>query len=195
MYEKKDKKFEKSDRMTNKKEIKSLEPYYQINKYYAITINPEDKYQKFNVKNNGRFKAFHTYMYNYLYVLTCKYRFIIEVSEPRGFHTQGYAGPRLHLHGHIMFRTPKEIGEFLMEGYRMILMIGSMDIDTIDDMATWEKYMNKQNIWKPELTLLSNYNYDSSAVGGESNDSFSTGVETIMDDSADSLDSVDHLDK
>ncbi len=131
----------------------SLENYYKLCKWYSITLNPIDKYQYFNSPN--RFKRFKSFIYEQLLTFPAKYELFIEISEPHGMHTQGYSGPRLHLHGKIQFNTNKDRYMFLSNGYYKLLRFCSVDIDTIDDLRKWYKYCTKQHIFK--LNRLASY--------------------------------------
>lgn len=120
--------------------------FFHTNRKYSITLNPIDKYQYYGLPD--RIQKFRNFMYDHLLVLTCQYEFYIEISEPRGMHIQGYNGPRLHLHGWLLFKTKSQLGSFLVNQYYMLLKISSVDIDTIDDEAKWLEYCQKQRLIK-----------------------------------------------
>ncbi len=73
--------------------------YFKTNTKYSITLNPIDKHQYFG--SAKRYILFRAYIYEQLLSLTCEYQLYIEISEPHGMHTQGYTGPRLHLHARV----------------------------------------------------------------------------------------------
>lgn len=130
----------------------NLENFYYTRTDYAITINPMDKYQFFN--KDDRFQRFRNFMYAQLIGLDghgVKYTFYIEISEPRGHHTQGYMGPRLHLHGTITFPTKAALGYWLLYGYSMLCKIGDTDVDTIQDKDLWQQYCSKQRLFKNNI--------------------------------------------
>ena len=112
--------------------------------YYSITLNPSDKSQFLG--NPNRYSKFHTRIYNILIDLKVQYDLNIEISEPSGMKTQGYSGPRLHLHGIIYFKTREQLQNFLLKGYYEITRISSIDIDTIENLQTWSDYCQKQHI-------------------------------------------------
>lgn len=123
-----------------------LTSYYTINTLYAITINPTDSYQFFGQRNRLAQSR------SYFQLLTTSFPGIlhlwIEYSEPRGMHTAGYNGPRLHAHGWFTFTNKKQIGKFLEHGYYLLLRSNAVDIDTINDMDSWLKYCKKQKLIK-----------------------------------------------
>ncbi len=123
---------------------KKLECYYKVGQFYAITINPCDKYQFFGRIN--RCKRYHNFIYEQFLQFKCDYLLYIEISEPRGMHTQGYNGPRLHMHGTIYFENRKQLGWWLVEGYYKLLRFAAVDIDTIEDLPKWDAYCRKQNL-------------------------------------------------
>ncbi len=121
------------------------ENYFQTNIKYSITLNPIDKYQFFGRPN--RFARFRNFIYENLFILKeIEYEFFIELSEPKGFHTQGYSGPRLHLHGTILFPRKQSLTKFLLHHYYALLRFTSVDIDTITDTAVWYSYCTKQKL-------------------------------------------------
>lgn len=127
--------------------------YYKKNIPYSITLNPIDKYQFMG--KIERLKRFRNLVYEQFVSNWCEYELYIEISEPRGFKTQGYSGPRLHIHGTIIFRKNKEILDFLLDKYYRLLRWTSVDIDTISDKTKWKEYCIKQNIIKNNR--ISNY--------------------------------------
>ncbi len=129
------------------------ENFYTLNKRYSLTLNPVDKFQFLGKVD--RYNKFRNFIYEQLMLLSCTYEFFIELSEPRGMHTQGYAGPRLHLHGWIEFKTRRDIGKFLLVDFYKLTRFASIDIDTISNFATWIKYCKKQKIYKKNR--LSNF--------------------------------------
>lgn len=121
---------------------KKLAPYYKTHKWYAVSFNPDDSLQFFGKKD--RFKRFRNKYYEMFLGLIQKgihYRFFIEISEPRG--TVNTAG-RLHLHGKVYFHSNRAIKWFLVHGLTEWTNHCRLDIDTIDDSDTWDKYISKQ---------------------------------------------------
>lgn len=123
--------------------------FYKVNKLYSVTLNPVDQSQFLGKLD--RYKKFHTRIYNVLMDVGCKYDLYIEISEPRStknkeMFLQGYAGPRLHLHGIIQFTTRKMLQKFLLQGFYKITRISSLAIDHIDNLEQWHKYCTKQHI-------------------------------------------------
>lgn len=132
----------------------NLEPFYKQKQIYSITINPMDNYQFYFKKN--RYCRFRSFMYETLLKWMGEYTMYIEISEPRGFQKQGYAGPRLHLHGTFQFKSPHEIGYFLLYMYPSLCKIGTVDIDTVKDPKVWLKYCTKQHIWRDNILSYEN---------------------------------------
>lgn len=127
----------------------NLKPFYETNKKYSITLNPQDKYQFFGKPD--RFRRFRNHVYENLLHLDANevdYELIIEISEPHEFKTVPYQGPRLHMHGVILFKNISSLGYFLTTGYTKIIKWSSIDIDTIGDMDKWISYCKKQHIFK-----------------------------------------------
>ncbi len=131
--------------------------YYKLNTPYSITINFKDSYQFFNNINRVRKvkRLLHDILFNgYVKLHNIIYELHMEVSEPRGFHTAGYAGPRLHFHGTIEFKYRADLQYFLLFQYRAILKVGSVDIDTIEDSSVWKEYCTKQDILRVHPLIL-----------------------------------------
>lgn len=130
-----------------------IDNFYEINKLYSITMNPVDSSQFLGKKD--RYKKFHTHIYNLLIDMDIKYDLTIELSEPHGkMFTQGYSGPRLHLHGAIMFPDRKSLSKFLLNYHYKINKISSIDIDTINNKQTWTNYCKKQHILPADRHLF-----------------------------------------
>ncbi len=123
----------------------NLTPFYKLHKKYSLTLNPTDKYQFFNKVD--RFRRFKSFVAEQFLAVQADYKLYIEVSEPNGFKTQGYSGPRLHLHGWIEFYKKKDLAQWLLRDSHLIYKWTSMDIDTIGDSVKWEQYCTKQKIW------------------------------------------------
>ncbi len=130
---------------STQKPIKAKENYYKLDTYYSITINPIDKYQFYT--NPTRFERFRNFVYENMISTKMEYELYIEISEPHGMKTQGYTGPRLHLHGYLLFRNGTELRQFLLSGYYKLLRFASVDIDTIADRQVWKTYCTKQHLF------------------------------------------------
>lgn len=136
-------------------EVLQSSVFYEKNTHYAVTINPEDKFQYFGTPE--RFKKFRSLMYELFLSLTQQhiaYKFVIELSEPRN--NKYGSGPRYHVHGWILFKSNRSIWQFLDNTFYRWTRIGHVDIDTIKDLVDWETYMTKQShIFKSVNTVLS----------------------------------------
>jgi len=128
------------------------ESFYKVGVLYAVTFNPEDKYQ-FSGKVDRRHKIKELYR-GILDECGCTYELKMEFSEPRGMMTQGYFGPRLHYHGTIQFKNNSCLYEFLNITLKKLLSIGIVDIDICTDPAIWQDYCTKQKIIKDKLSTV-----------------------------------------
>lgn len=131
--------------------------FYKKDTYYSVTINPEDKFQYMGTAD--RFKRFRSLMYELFISLSAQhisYKFRIELSEPR---TNKFgSGPRYHVHGWILFKSNHSIWQFLDNTFYRWTRIGHVDIDSIEDLDKWEKYMSKQShIFKVSPILSSDH--------------------------------------
>lgn len=128
---------------TEKKPIKkSCDNFLNKGHDYAITIAPTDQWQYFGQLK--RIKLFSDKFYEQFFMFQSDdidYYFNIELSEPR---CKSVNGPRLHLHGVIQFKTNKGIRDFLISQYYSLTRYGMVDIDSIDDIKFWNKYIHKQ---------------------------------------------------
>lgn len=119
---------------------------------YSITINPDDKRQRFmspdktsSVSHKDRLKAFgrlwHGLFTEYFSMNETDYYLQTECS----FNL--VTGPRLHFHGYIRFQSTFAIREFLCITARALLSMCNLDIDTIgqtpEDWEEWKSYTHK----------------------------------------------------
>lgn len=125
---------------------------YKCNEVYAISLNPIDKYQ-FAGKPD-RWKKFTNFIHGQLISWRYDYYLFTEISEPKTIN-QGQIGPRLHLHGTIIFESKKQIQTFLLHSLYQLSRWCRIDIDTIDDIDHWTSYMTKQQDIMPEGGLFS----------------------------------------
>lgn len=106
--------------------------------YYSITLNPVDELQSYYSLN--RVKDFKDAMLKQLHGMS-KFNDIhlhIEVSG-KG---------RLHLHGVFNFNSWTDIMNFYVNDIMRYQNKFSYEIDTIDDIDKWVKYMSKQSLAK-----------------------------------------------
>ncbi len=71
-----------------------------------------------------------------------KYRFSIDISQPSS-QSHKSAGPRLHIHGRILFTCNGSIMDWQMSQQNWLLKFGHLEIDTIDDISKWDDYCDK----------------------------------------------------
>lgn len=131
----------------------SKECFYKVGQTYAITICPSDKYQ--NRRDINRLSKWGNKLYEELLNYPehgIDYILWFEISEPRNTSYDKY--PRVHNHGMIKFRNELAIRKWLLILQDRLSVYGIVDIDSIDDMATWEEYCQKQQdiIKKPPLS-------------------------------------------
>lgn len=131
--------------MTNTKS-QSLEPKYKKNKYYAITIQPNDKIQYLGNPYKARILKVRSYYHQILKDYSIPYYINLEMSEPIGSLAQGTSGSRLHYHGIITFESTKHIQQFLLEIQYKLLRQSRLEISKINDPSSWLNYINKQNL-------------------------------------------------
>lgn len=139
----------------DEKTLKKLQPYYKLNTPYALTVNPNNKRQYNN--NADRWAKVRNYLYELIMGCQCYYDMYMEISEPYGERIDAYQGPRIHMHGVIIFRSKKELAQFLLFDSYRINRESTTNISTIDDVEYWYKYCTKQKIFKKNR--LSNNEY------------------------------------
>lgn len=139
---------------------------YEINVPYAITIAPDDRLQKF--RTVSRWAKLHQHYRQVMYELDEEYRHedtgkagIIyelyqETSMPKQF-KEGKAG-RIHFHGIIIIKNYHTLRSFLTVGISRLSDHAYIDIDTIDDVQTWQTYCTKQQKLQ-NFPPIRNYNY------------------------------------
>lgn len=128
---------------------------YERGKYYAVTVNPDDQHQYCGKPD--RIQRVRNMYYDTMVSWAqykIDYKFYTEISEPKMIN--GGIGPRVHLHGWVKFNSNKGIKKFLCDELYKLSRGGIVDIDTIDDLVIWEKYITKQQhiIQLPPLTNL-----------------------------------------
>lgn len=122
---------------------KSKSPFYELNKAYSITINPDDHHQGLICKtSHSRLVHVKQLVENIFEPFEEDIRYILhlDISEPREI-IKNY--PRIHFHGAILFDNLKGIRDFLLVVLRKLSVMGYVDIDTCDDKKTWSKYCKK----------------------------------------------------
>ncbi len=123
---------------------KKAKTFYKKYEKYSITINPCDKYQCLGQPDRlTEFKNFMNEQFIGYPSHGIHYEFHIELSEPREI-KQGQAGPRLHLHGWVEFKSSKSIRHWLLHEMYNISRYAYMQIDTISHLADWKLYCEKQ---------------------------------------------------
>lgn len=107
----------------------------ELNKPYAITINPSDKYQYFGLKNriNLFIKGLEL---DYRAYLPPNYSLYIELSDIG----------RLHWHGTIIYRDMDEVVYFYLNKIHSLLKHANIKIKEITDEG-WDGYCYKQHVF------------------------------------------------
>lgn len=135
---------------------KEKTPFYVINRWYSITINPEDRYQCWASENRYlNFRRWFRAECLEIFPLPLVYVGNIELSEPRNLNES--KGPRLHFHGMFKFTDNAQIFKFLLLGLNRAARMGHVDIDTVGDLPTWIKYCRKHELVMPKDSSLSNH--------------------------------------
>lgn len=133
--------------------------FYKRGTPYAVTINPSDAYQYYGYKD--RYQRWREYMSLILEPLTklqIMYEFHAEISEPTlASVATNKKGPRLHVHGTVIFTRRNGLRDFLMDTLPNWAKTAMIDIDTIEDMNIWQEYCEKQKLFNKRFT---NCQYD-----------------------------------
>lgn len=120
-------------------------PFYAVNNWYSVTLNPDDKHQF--VGKADRVTSFKNFIYENVCLILAtnhiRYHFSIEISETKEGNYKKL-GPRLHLHGRIMFDKNLYIKHFLVDILPQWLRFSQIEIDTINDLWYWDNYCHKQ---------------------------------------------------
>lgn len=119
---------------SNLLKLELLHPFVK----YAITLNPNDARQFWDLYNENRVQSMEGYVNTYLlkyYKDFCSLIIYME-SSPNG---------RLHFHGTIMFYCYGDIKRFVLSEINKIQKQWHIDMDTIKDEKIWETYCSKQN--------------------------------------------------
>jgi len=139
--------------------------FFNKNTKYAVSINPEDKYQ--HNGDSNRYGKCHQLFYELFLDLPTKhidYEFNIELSEPKN--NKFGSGPRYHVHGWIEMKSDHSVFQFLDNVYYKFTRLGHVDIDTIDDLPKWLQYMRKQqHVFKHLRPVFTNLTEDSLKKG------------------------------
>lgn len=128
-----------------------MELFYEVNKWYSITINPNDSYQRYG-KGIDRLKSINQIFFEHLLGYSqskIQYKLHYDISEPRDM-VDGKS-PRVHFHGVIRFTTPMSIRNWLLYHSHQLSKMSYVNIDTIDDPNKWIGYCKKYD----NITLMS----------------------------------------
>lgn len=118
--------------------------FYEINKFYEITINPCNEFQ--NTLEPFRFKRVHENMKDVFKKLFRKkyyeYYFVPEISEPK-FSNKSGSYPRIHYHGIIKYKSPTSVVGFLLSTFHKLREISSFQLNHLRPDHR-NKYIHKQ---------------------------------------------------
>lgn len=96
---------------------------------YSFSINPEK--QPSDMKSINNIVEWYNYITKQLALLKyCSVVVALEIS----------CNGRLHYHGYI---TIENIIDFFYEDIKRLQLIGAYEIDTVEDVVKWDKYINK----------------------------------------------------
>lgn len=131
-------------------------PFYRVNLWYSLTINPENRYQYLG--SDHRYTNFIRWLKAELREIfeTTGVTYVgnVELSEPKKLLDS--VGPRLHFHGMFKFKDNAQIFKFLLLGLNRMARIGQVDIDTVGDLPTWVDYCRKHEMVMKRDSILSN---------------------------------------
>lgn len=114
---------------------------YELNKPYAITINPNDKHQGLLCsKYLSRCALVRKHIMDIIHDSKINILLHLDISQPSEIHNNI---PRLHYHGVFMFRKYEDIMIFQLETLRQLSSMSIIKIDTINDIKIWHKYCTK----------------------------------------------------
>lgn len=137
-------------------EDEDITTFYTLDRCYALTINPEDKYQHYSAIREERIQLSRQRLLE-VFSDTPKgfhFEFYTEISEP----TTGVRGngcTRVHHHGTIMFTTKSSLIWWLTTKWNCFPGWTSIVCKPIEDKDVWHKYCTKQ-MWLIQRTPLSN---------------------------------------
>lgn len=134
-----------------KKKYSSIPPEeIEKTKWYSFSFNPMDQPERSNIGNiklNTLSSWTHVIKDRFERLKHCHYKLYLESSS------QG----RLHYHGYIQITHPIE---FAIDTTCTLRMMGTFEIDNIDDMEVWDKYVTKQEIIMRKYCLKKDMVYE-----------------------------------
>lgn len=136
--------------LDNPADVKDPKPnLFEVNKEYAITINPDDAMQAYREADNNRYKTVVSNMKKLLRNVSFHYTLYPEFSNPWQNKNKEYHNtnkPRLHYHGLIKFRSPIELLQWYNRHYFELSAKTSFDIKPLTDKKKWLKYCKKNAV-------------------------------------------------
>lgn len=116
--------------------------FYVLDKWYTLTICPQDRYQYFLEPN--RFTKCYNHIKSYFATISPKTEYVgcVETSEPYG--SVKSTGPRVHFHGQIQFKGRGSLLQFLLVIMPLMLKTAIIEVDTMKDPEIWKQYCTKQ---------------------------------------------------
>lgn len=149
--------------MKEKKGFTKLDPY-ELNKPYALTINPNDKHQGLLCsKYRGRLALVRKYIMDIISDYKIPLLLHLDISQPSEINKNI---PRIHYHGVVLFRTNEHIMQFQLELLRQLSSISYIKIKPIDDIKLWSEYCQKYDRIT-NIQAINNY-LTWSEIGGKS---------------------------
>lgn len=112
--------------------------------FYTLTVNPNDSRQFFDKDN--RMTKFLSYFKMYIVPMF--------IGDVNGFIEISPTG-RLHFHGTLKFRNNDQIYRFYLDNVHKLTTMCMLEIDTIDDIKVWNKYISKQQQIITSITIIS----------------------------------------
>lgn len=125
-------------------DVYSIDLYYKVGTWYAITINPEDSYQFIGKPDrlNKCINHMNEVLLTALSIYGITYVIHVDISEPKEVRYKG-TGARVHYHGRIMFNNNDQLIKFLLYGQCAIAQCGQTLYKQIDHYDKWDAYCKK----------------------------------------------------
>lgn len=143
-----------------KKDYSFKKSFYEVGTRYAITLNPNNRYQFYHKVD--RLRRFRNFIREYF--LNNDIQMVMEISEPFGNMSEGYAGPRLHTHGFIRFRDKSELLNFLLFQLPSLLQVMRVTVKMASNKTIegWLEYCTKQRLIPNNVKYISNCGIENS---------------------------------
>lgn len=120
----------------------NTELYYMPGRWYSFTVCPAEQSES----SSNRWEITSNRIYECVLSAfggCAHYRYNLEISEPHD--TIGFGRvPRIHAHGRFSMPNERCVRDFLLFGLYNLTQLGVIEIDTCQDLSTWDAYCKKQ---------------------------------------------------